>query len=153
MKKLQTRQDQKENALPCKHHTVAKHSRASFALRRSLNAPSKQKPITRQRGLCLDGLLLKITPTRTTIPAVRFIYIPLRNRRSHWHDSAPQGERDPPIPPGLIRRWVPGLQAGRRTIPSGRGRGPPIIFFGSATGLQHSDPPAKFPVDYSSNSA
>ena len=44
MKKLQTREDQEENALPCRNHTVAKQSGHRPSLKPLM--PSKQKPGT-----------------------------------------------------------------------------------------------------------
>ena len=47
-----------------------------------------------------EGMISKFNPGVLGIRELRFIYIPFRNRRSPWHDSAPQGPALVPPPRG-----------------------------------------------------
>ena len=109
----------------------------------------------RARALSKFFLLLnEIASFRSITPMVwhsrvlRYIYTPLRLRRSPAHDSAPRLPDDPPLPPGRRGGEGTGPAAGARACRTGegRGRGHHYIFGAALTVCRTSDALPKFPV-------
>lgn len=83
-------------------HSPVDHSRGFIAACRADNVAilsfSKFTPTIPRIGV----LILKkiLTPMVSTIPVLRFIYIPFRPARSPWHVSIPRVPSRPPVPRG-----------------------------------------------------